>query len=155
MKNTKLSYRCSSYKKKCLGMCDRSAIPSYNFGIHSATTSNVTEDMNREVGRLAVTTTYTRSSIWETVRAMFYGVNDHSRAIESLSWEQMLRRVNRTKAEKFGGSVYGPIEASPWSQVLSDNGTGTDKNFLLFHYSYYDRLKKRESVFLVGHILYS
>lgn len=101
--------------------------------------------MKRDVDRLAVTTTASRSDIWDVVRAKFYGNLDRSRSFVGLSREKVLRRVNRARAEAFGGSVFGQIEASLWSLVLNDSGSASDVNFLLFHYSYYDRVaKKRE-----------
>ncbi|KAG6941611.1 hypothetical protein JG687_00019546, partial [Phytophthora cactorum] len=81
--------------------------------------------MKREVDRMAVTMTATRSSVWEIVRAKFYGSHNTSICLIGLTREYVLRRVNRVRAEEFGGPVYGQIEVSPWSQVLNDDGTAS------------------------------
>ncbi|EGZ29830.1 hypothetical protein PHYSODRAFT_323288 [Phytophthora sojae] len=72
--------------------------------------------MKREVDHLAVTTTATRSEIWEDVRSKFYRDQDVNCSYVGLSRDKVLRRVNRARAEAFGGSVYGQIESPPWSQ---------------------------------------
>ncbi|KAG6942811.1 hypothetical protein JG688_00017912 [Phytophthora aleatoria] len=83
--------------------------------------------------------------IWETVRAHFYGSRRTNQSFTGLAMEAVKRRVNRTRSEAVGGSVYGHIEVPPWSQVQSDDGTPSDTNFLLFHYSWFD---KSANVFL-------
>ncbi|KAG6942249.1 hypothetical protein JG687_00019170 [Phytophthora cactorum] len=98
--------------------------------------------MKREVDRMAVTITATRSSIWEMVRAKFYGSHNTSIGLIGLTREYVLRRVNRVRAEEFGGSVYCQIDGSRLSQVLNDDGTASDTNYLLFHFSYYDKSDK-------------
>ncbi|KAG6944980.1 hypothetical protein JG688_00016804 [Phytophthora aleatoria] len=65
------------------------------------------------------------------VRAKFYGSHNTSSGLIGLTREYVLRRVNRVRAEDFGGSVYGPIEVSPWSQVLNDDGTASDTSIAL------------------------
>ncbi|KAG6957531.1 hypothetical protein JG687_00009926 [Phytophthora cactorum] len=59
-----------------------------------------------------------------------------------MSMETVKRRVNRTRAEEFGGSVYGQIEVPPWSQILNSDGTPSTITFLMFHFSYYGRKAK-------------
>ncbi|KAG6956831.1 hypothetical protein JG687_00010355 [Phytophthora cactorum] len=91
---------------------------------------------------MSIARTATRSSIWEMVRAKFYQSQNRSIALIGMTRDNMLKDVNHVRAEEFGGSVYGHIEVSPWSQVLNDDGTASETNFLLFHYSYYDKTDK-------------
>ncbi|KAE9290913.1 hypothetical protein PR003_g25171 [Phytophthora rubi] len=166
----KVSYRCSQYRSNCGGKCDFvKRLQRYtNFVPHTCgqragdddddtelpptVTQDVTVQMKREVARKAITMTASRSAIWEAVRAKFYGARDQNLARTGLTREYVLRRVNRVRAEEFGGSVYGQIEVPPWSQVLSDDGIATDTNFLLFHYSYYEKTTKtRERLLGWGH----
>ncbi|KAG6944576.1 hypothetical protein JG688_00017011 [Phytophthora aleatoria] len=58
---------------------------------------------------MTVTMTAARSSIWEMVRAKFYGSHNTRIDLIGLAREYALRRVNRVRAEAFGGSVYGQI----------------------------------------------
>lgn len=143
---TKLSYKCSHYRTGWKGKCAFVArLQRYcNFVPHACgrfagepddadTTPSVqqyvTVVMKREVDRMAVTTTASRSAIWEMVRAKFYGSPDQNVGLVGLTREYMLRRVIRVRAEEFGGSVYGQIEVAPWSQVLNEAGTATETNF--------------------------
>ncbi|KAG6968916.1 hypothetical protein JG688_00005567 [Phytophthora aleatoria] len=81
--------------------------------------------MKREVDRMSIARTATRSSIWEMVRAKFYRSQNRSIALIGMTRDNMLKGVNHVRAEEFGGSVYGHIEVSPWSQVLNDDGTAS------------------------------
>ncbi|KAE8979411.1 hypothetical protein PR002_g24421 [Phytophthora rubi] len=108
--------------------------------------------MKREVDHLAVTTTASRSVIWDIVRGRFYGNPDTNTAFSGLRREDVFRRVNRARHEEYGGSLYGQIESPPWSQVLNGDGSASETNFHLFHYSYYDKSKKkRERLLGWGH----
>ncbi|KAG6958553.1 hypothetical protein JG688_00010475, partial [Phytophthora aleatoria] len=79
--------------------------------------------MMREVDRLAITTSANRNDIWDAVRAQFYGSSGITLSVIGMSMEAVKRRVNRTRLEAFGGSVYGQIEVPPWSQILNSDGT--------------------------------
>ncbi|KAJ8575761.1 hypothetical protein ON010_g3452 [Phytophthora cinnamomi] len=75
-------------------------------------TEYVTLPMKREVD-LAITMTASRSATWNAVRAKFYGSRDQTVVHIGLTREYVLRRVNRVRAEEFGGSVYDQIEVPP------------------------------------------
>ncbi|OWZ07229.1 hypothetical protein PHMEG_00020401 [Phytophthora megakarya] len=59
----------------------------------------------------------------------------------------MKREVDRLAvtmtAKKFGGSIFGQVDVSPWSQILNNNGIATETNFVLFHCTFFDKEKKR------------
>ncbi|EGZ14516.1 hypothetical protein PHYSODRAFT_510034, partial [Phytophthora sojae] len=156
----KITYRCSHYRLPCKGACEFVfRLQGYvNFVPHtcgrSASTDtaltptverDVSAEMKREVDRTAISTTISRSAIWDLVRAQFCGSADTSVAVVGLSREYVIPRVNRVRAEEFGGSIYGQIEVAPWRLA-------TDSNFPLFHYSYYDKSSKtRERILGWGH----
>jgi hypothetical protein len=155
---TKVYYRCSHYRSTgCKGKCEfvfnfeafrkfvphscgRSALPADGGG--PCVERDVTKAMEAEVDHLAVTTSANRILIWDIIREKVFGNASTNLSITGLQRDAVLRRVNRARSEQFGGSVYGQIEVSPWSQIQTSDGLPSDINFLLFHYSYYDHVSR-------------